>query len=190
MTQPGGGTKESAGEDLCDLVSSRYFRTIAAPIALERYYGRGVSMRQIEIDMDKVTPQGAPCEGGFIKEIQQNATCKVWVRVCTIARWELEHDRQPTNEEYDAIRNEWLYVDPTQKGYDEYVGNVISFLPETGVRPCPIHASPAIGRFPEQPGHPVSAWVNDALFGGFVCAFKIEGEPELVLAASASSPSK
>jgi hypothetical protein len=134
-------------------------------------------MRQIEIDMDKVTPQGVPYEGGFITEIHLSATCKVWVRVCTISRWELEHDREPTNEEYTAIMNEWLYVDPTQKGYDEYVGNVISFLPETGVRPCPIHS------FPEEPGHPVSAWLGYALFGGFVCAFKIEGEPELVFAA-------
>jgi len=140
-------------------------------------------MQQIEIDMDKVTPQGVPYKGGFITEIHLNATCKVWVRVCTISRWELEHDREATDEEYNAIMNEWLYVDPTQKGYDEYVGNAISFLPETGVWPCPMHTNPAIGRFPEQPGHSVSAWLGAALFGGFVCAFKIEGEPELVLAA-------
>jgi len=29
-------------------------------------------------------------------------------------------------------------------------------------------------------GHPVLFWLDDANVGDFICAFKIEGEPELV----------
>jgi hypothetical protein len=152
--------------------------TNSAPAILPR----GVFMPQIEIDMDKVTPQGFPYTGGFVEEIRLSANSKVWVRVCTATRFQFDHDRFPTDEEHRALMEEWLYVDKqqTEDGktkFDYYAAKpVISFLP-SDVRPCPVHSS-----YKKQDGHTVSAWLNYSLFGGYACAIKVEGQFELVTA--------
>lgn len=154
-------------------------------------------LMQLELDLDKVTPHGMPYKGGYIEEIHLNATCKVYVRVCTIARWEWDHDREATDEEYNALMDEWLLVDRRQftgeKSVDYYERNpFISFLPDKsseksegdvcGIWDCPMHR----GWVPGKAGHPVSSWLAPSLFGGFVFAFKIEGEPELVMSKVAA----
>jgi hypothetical protein len=166
-------------------------------ITSEGYY-----VMRLELDISKVTAHGMPYNGGFIEQIHLNSTCKVYVRVCSTGRAELELDRPLTDEEYKACMEEWLFVERRQftgkDWFDIYEAYpVISFLPDKpteksagdvcGVWPCPMHSNngqyvAATRTFiPGTDGHPVSSWLPDSLFCGFVCAFKILGEPELVM---------